>query len=492
MKTALLLPDGVGVRNFLLGSFRDVARGRLALSVLNAIPESSHAIYENGHSDHLEWIPYRAYRDTPRLFMLRNALNHAHMYSIDTWGMRCMRERPIIARGKRRWAAETARWLGQRAAQINGVGLLDRRLRAAVETVPETAHYRQLFERNRPDVLLCSNQRPTGILPIVLAARSLGIPTVTCIFSWDNLTSKARIAAPFDHYFVWSDLMGRELREFYPEIAPERIHVVGSPQFDPHTDARLLLSREAFFAQLGADPSRPLLCYSSGEPNNSPEDQDHLALLMRSIREGRIGGNPQVVVRPTPTVEGHRFDAVRAQYPELIYSRPEWISPVADDWTQMIPLPSDVALLANLAHHADMNISVASTMTLDFAIHNRPIVNVAFDIADPPPFKMSLWDYYYRFEHYRPVVQTGAALFSRSAEQYVQHINQYLAHPELHAVERRRLLDMELGVPAGQSSRRVVDALLEIVRHERHAPVNLIEKSQVALPAESVAEPARR
>jgi hypothetical protein len=43
-------------------------------------------------------------------------------------------------------------------------------------------------------------------------------------------------------------------------------------------------------------------------------------------------------------------------------------------------------------------------MTLDFAIHDRPVVNVAFDVSDPPLRGIPVWDYYYQLEHYRPVI----------------------------------------------------------------------------------------
>jgi hypothetical protein len=445
-----------------MGPFRGQAKDRLSLAVLSPMPESVRGIYENEAAGPLEWAKHEEYRDTAALFVMRNVLTYAHMYSIDTFGMRCLRSLPRGGNSKRRAAAAVARWLGRGAAKLDGLRWLDRRLAALVEKLPETARYRSLFERMRPAVLLSSNQRPYGVLPVVLAAQSLGIPTATCIFSWDNLTSKGRIAAPFDHYLVWGGLMKRELQEFYPDIPADRIHVVGALQFDPHADASLLLSREEFFRQIGADPARPLLCYSSGDPSVNPEDQDHVELLLNLIRQGRIARNPQVVLRPTPTVDGRRFEALRQRHPELIYSKPDWVSAQLSQWAQAVPLPSDVALLANLAHHSDMNISVASTMTLDFAIHNRPVVNIAFDIADPPPFKYSLWDYYYQFEHYRPVVEAGAALFARSADELVEHINTYLANPSLHEENRRRLLEQEFAVPVGEACRLTVDTLLEI------------------------------
>jgi hypothetical protein len=463
MRAALLLPDGVGVRNFLVGPFQRAARARgVSLSVLAAVAEHLQAAYQAPDGLPLDWHPYRVYRDTPALFVVRNMLTYAHMYSVDTWSMRCVRELPIQGRGRRRAAAGAARVLGRLLARVGGVDRLERRLGAAVARLPETAWYRDLFARIRPDVVVSSNQRPYGILPAVLAARSLGIPAATCIFSWDNLTCKGRIAAPFDHYFVWSALMQRELLRYYPHVPPERIHIVGALQFDPYADRALIHPRERFFAAIGADPNRPLICYSSGEPSIAPEDQHHVALLLTLIREGRIAGRPQVVLRPTPTADARRFDDVRRRFPELISAQPEWVSAGASDWSQALPRPADVAFLTNLAHHSDLNINVASTMTLDFAVHDRPVVNVAFDVADPPPFGRPLWDYYYRFEHYQPVIETGAALVSRSVGELVEHVNLCLARPRLHAENRRRLVELELGVPVGEASGRLLDAMLRV------------------------------
>ena len=70
-------------------------------------------------------------------------------------------------------------------------------------------------------------------------------------------------------------------------------------------------------------------------------------------------------------------------------------------------------MLANLTEHCDLNINFASTMTLDFAIRDKPVINLMFDCSDPPVFGMSMNDYIEQFEHYRPVRELGAARYAR-------------------------------------------------------------------------------
>jgi hypothetical protein len=90
------------------------------------------------------------------------------------------------------------------------------------------------------------------------------------------------------------------------------------------------------------------------------------------------------------------------------------------------------------------------------------VVNIAFDVATPPPFGVPLWDFFYRFEHYRPVVEMGAARFARSPEELVQHVNAYFENPALDREQRKRLVELEVGYPIGKSSSRIIEVLEKI------------------------------
>lgn len=465
---AILLPDGVGVRNFLLGPFlkelvahSDAHHPSL---VLHAIPDELLPTYVPEPTPSVRWETLASYTESTRAAFLRHTLAYAQMYWADTQAMRYSRVLPVRGQLRTKVLHAAARLLGRLCASPRGLRTLQRHYDREGRRTPTVTRYRKLFKETRPAVLFCSHQRPPSIVPPVLAARSLGIPTATFIFSWDNLSSKGRIAAPFDHYLVWSEHMKDELLRYYPDVTPERVHVVGTPQFDPYVDQSLLWTREEFFARLGADPQRPLLCYSGGDDRTCPEEPEQLRVLLQLVRAGAIKGEPQVMLRPSPVDDGKRYEAVRRDFPDLIYAPPQWIQPSAADWSRVLALPEDVQFLANLTQYADVNINLASTMTLDFGLHDKPVVNIAFDVADPPPFGMPLWDFFYKFEHYRPVVEAGAARFARSPAELAQSINDYLANPALDRQGRKRLADLEIGQPIGKSSRCILETLQKIAR----------------------------
>lgn len=206
----------------------------------------------------------RLFREGALGMLLRYALASAHLWRWDTRTMRFVRNMRLRGRWKVRAMHRVARMLGWCLGRDSGILLLEEALQSLVRRRGEVALYRRDLEEWRPDVVFCTHQRPSVVLPVVMAAKELGIPTATFIFSWDNLTSKGRIAAPFDHFLVWSQLMKAELLKYYQDVGEDRVHVVGTPQFDAYGDEGLVVSREEFFARIGADPSRPLICYSGG------------------------------------------------------------------------------------------------------------------------------------------------------------------------------------------------------------------------------------
>jgi hypothetical protein len=461
----LVIPDGVGVRNFVLGSFLNRLAQGSCVDVLHAIPEGILPHYAaRCDSERVRWHRLADYRETAVPATLRYSLAYAQMHWVGTKSMRFNARRPINGSWRTRSMHRAARAVGRLAAFPRAIRSLETAHCLAVRSADGAHRYEELLEQCRPSVLFCSHQRPPVILPIVLAARRLGIPTATFIFSWDNLSSKGRIAAPFDHYFVWSRVMREELLRYYPDVRAAQVHIVGTPQFDPYGDAALVQTRAEFFASIGADPARPLICYSGGDTGNCPHDHHHVRVLLEMIRSGAIRRAPQVVLRPSPADEGSRYDEVRREFPELLYQPPAWVHARPGDWAHVFPMAADIAALVNLAAHADLNVNFGSTMTLDFAQHDKPVVTPAFDVGEAQVFGMPLYDFCLQFEHYRPVAELGAARFARSAEELGRHINAYLANRALDREGRRKLVALHLDEPPGRSGARIVDALAEIGR----------------------------
>src|SRR5262249_8245450 len=128
-----------------------------------------------------------------------------------------------------------------------------------------TKGFDDLYAEIKPDLVFNGSHihGKAGFLPIRVASK-MGIPTAGFIFSWDNLTSRSRILEPYNDYLVWHSPMRAQLRSIYPEIAPEHVHITGTPQLDYHIKDEYHWIREELCAHLGLDPDRKIVLYTTG------------------------------------------------------------------------------------------------------------------------------------------------------------------------------------------------------------------------------------
>src|SRR5437764_12744265 len=91
MNTLLLIPDGIGVRNFVLGTFLTELRRRSQATILHDLPAglAEREEIRGGAPPDVEWRALPPYKADLGAFELRQALATSHLYWCNTIGMRC-------------------------------------------------------------------------------------------------------------------------------------------------------------------------------------------------------------------------------------------------------------------------------------------------------------------------------------------------------------------------------------------------------------------
>lgn len=446
MKVVMVVPDGVGIRNFLYTRFLDLLSAEAEVVAWHVLPEQVLATQEE-RPVRFEPLPY--VREGLAARLLRQAKMYSQLYwryeedAVDVLLRYWQPSGSLLSRA----LLHSGRLIGRSLPTPQGAAWLDRCHAAAASGNGALSPFEAFLKRERPDVVFCTHQRASRAVPAMLAARRLGIPTATFIYSWDNLP-RGRMAVQADHYLVWSEGMRADLLSYYPEVDPRRVHVVGTPQFEPHLEAPL--PREDFLAGLGLDPARPVVCFSGDDPATSPHDPDYLADLARFF-------SGQILFRRAPTDRSDRYAAVLAQFPEVVVCDPAWRAGQGD-WTQVAPLPEDLPLLASVAAHCDAVVNLGSTMALDFAIHGKPAVFVAYDPAGAEPRVEDI----YRLPHLRCVHELQPVHWARSPGELGEAVRHALAHPEEKAAAREAWLERIVAMPLDKASERCAAALLEI------------------------------
>ncbi|WPO79489.1 UDP-glycosyltransferase [Flavobacterium sp. KACC 22761] len=314
------------------------------------------------------------------------------------------------------------------------------------------SYQKQLLE-NKPEIVFCSNQRNSQAISAILAARDLGIKTVCFIQSWDNVP-KAMNVYEADYYMVWSDLMKNELLKYYPTIAENQVFVTGTPQFEPHFDESLSLSREAFFKEHSLDLTKRYVCYSGDDFTTSPLDQYYLEDLINAVRSLNLEGeNLGVIYRRCPFDSSDRYNLVLEQNKDVVaVIDPLWekIDGVGD----LMPLPEDAQLLYNICEHSEMVVNICSTTIFDFVMHNKPCIYLNYE---QPQLKKGIRDIgqNYDYVHFRSMPSKEAAVFCTSKEQLKEQVKKVISNEISNVAECKKWLSTVAGKEPELASKKM-------------------------------------
>jgi hypothetical protein len=322
-----------------------------------------------------------------------------------------------------------------------------------------TQSYLKLLEEDQPTHLFFTHQRPPFLAPFLYAAQQLKIPTSTFIFSWDNLASKGRMLGTFDYFLVWSHLMQSELLYFYPMVKKEKVKVVGTPQFEPYVMPKYETKAEAFYTKFGLDAHLKTICYSCADVTIGPNDPIVIRAIAHAIRNNAIETKVQLLVRTSPAEDDARFRTLREEFPEIIWNVPKWMltrENHAETWSQRVPSEEDVKDLRSLLEYVDLNVNMCSTMSLDFMLFDKPVINTVFGNRDN-----GLYDdqRFLDFGHFKKVVESQSVTIAKNETALINQINQALNYPKERTAERKAMIDLQVSEPLEGTSKRIATIL---------------------------------
>ncbi|MCI0627138.1 MAG: glycosyltransferase [Acidobacteria bacterium] len=460
----LVLPDGVGLRNFVCTRFIDLLLESGSVTLWHDLPsESIHDL--EGQFERVTWQEMPPIRDRVAERFFRQAKILAQLYWQKKQGLdELEHRRHQVVRGKARFLQALARTVGRSCADRRRILWLDRMHQSFASRASHLAAYESYVAQRNPQVVFCTHQRALKAVPAMLAARRLRIPNATFIFSWDNLP-KGRMPIAADHFLVWSEYMRAELLHYYPDVATERIHVVGTPQFENHKDESLIWSRMKFCEWVGLDPARPVVCFSGDDLATSPYDHIYLDDLARSVKSIAPPQRPQILFRRCPSDCSRRYEAILRAHQEIVVSDPLWCRSSNNEWSQVVPTKEDVGLLVNVISHSDVVVNFGSTMAMDFAVRNKPAIYIGYT----PKQANGKWNHksIYARPHFRTTHELQPVHWVHSPGDFATVVMEAILNPMAKADERGAWLKLHVQHPLEQASTRCVTTLHQLAVGQR-------------------------
>jgi CDP-glycerol glycerophosphotransferase (TagB/SpsB family) len=276
------------------------------------------------------------------------------------------------------------------------------------------------------------------------------------VLSWDHLSTKVVLGPTYRRILVWTELQRQEVLSNYPWYHAEQIEVVGIPHYDLYFQPTNT-SRRDWCARYGLDVSKRTLVYYSMPQGRHGSQHLILEGLAAAIAGGvELPANLQILIKCHPFDDPTVYNAVCNRYPFVRML--STTLPAGADPMNWLPGPGEISVARDCLAFADVTTNIYSTVTIEAALFDKPIVHIAFDAAPLPPGRVPCREYY-NFTHFRPIVETNASALAFSQSDLHRLLSESLANPGERRAERRELAARFLGPMDGRSSERVVAEL---------------------------------
>lgn len=298
-------------------------------------------------------------------------------------------------------------------------------------------------------------------------AQRMGLPVVSGVSNYDNVVGRGYPGFMPTLFLVWSRRMAEDAMKLM-DIPAQRIVVTGPVQFDRYAHP-LKLSREEFLRAKGLDPSRKTLFYA-GSPLVTSYYDFLKVVQKRLMTDGKLR-DYNVVVRPTPhakVLSWHGMTILKEMIqhiPGMYYSDPQKFSP--DSFMPVSGATPDAELdeLHYLFRYSDVLVNQFSTVSLEAAINDLPVIHIGYDDFTFGLRYTSYVKYCEQMTHNRREDRLKAARIARSEDDLVRLIDQYMTDRTLDQEARRHFALLECEYLDGKSGQRTSEALHQVVRH---------------------------
>ena len=329
--------------------------------------------------------------------------------------------------------------------------------------------YADLFERYQPKAVVASTPGWRFDRYVLREAARRGIPTGAVIVGWDNPSSYRLPGAPVQFINCWSEIQKREL-VLGSDWQPDQVNIGGIPTYDGYFRKTWLMPKHEYYALHHLDPQRKLLTFACSFVTFSPNIRN-VETLARMVASKSLAEPCQLLVRlhPNHFQKGSLYEGEAEQIRKLVRELPHvhLVEPVPLGGELGYYSGEDMPEKSSMMAYSDIFLTVYSTMVVETAIHDRPIISVCLDVPGgwntPGKFSLSLreigeWPTHQRFRW----ANAGKVVFTEDDLRIA--INGYLQDPQQDAQARQKFIRDEVTFTDGSAGKRTGAYLLSKVK----------------------------
>lgn len=311
--------------------------------------------------------------------------------------------------------------------------------------------FEEIFEKYKPVLVFASHMYGWFDAHLLAEAKRAGIRTMGMAAGWDHL-DKYFLPFHLDTLLAQSvEIKNSAVK--YQGYVPSAIEITGYPHFDFITDPRILQSKEDVLDFLHLPKNARYMMYVSGSAY-CPDEPAIIAKIIGWIKAGKFGLDMYLIIRPYSGGRSKDKEFDQEKFDRFVED--PCVRFFSDD------LWGDVEMskkFTNVTRYCEVLIGMYTTIILEAATLDRPLVAAAFDGDRRLPLHRSIRRFE-QFEHFRDVLKTGALSTAYNFDELQAIIKAYVDNPSLRSGERQVMRDSLCHVLDGKASERIADMIV--------------------------------
>lgn len=336
-----------------------------------------------------------------------------------------------------------------------------------------TRPHKKYFEKYNPDLVIVSSL--SGIVyneNFAREAKNFGVKVCSIMGSWDYAIGLGVPGFEPDYVSAWNEDMKNDLVNLN-DINKKIISINGIPYWDSRYNKKQVLPRDEFFTFFGLDPQKKIILNATHPPKRFPWGPEFVSNLVESIKANRINNNCQIIIRLHPT---HYHDEKDNSLNNRVLDKYQKLMEKNDIVVLNVPNTrgtrkdfsfgnEENIMMNSLLKYSDVMVTMFSTMQIEAAIFNLPVVNYALrEIADAD-YQSSRLDpqSVLKMPHVKRILDTNGVRTALNFDELYLQINNYLDNPKLDSEGRKTIEKQFVGDLKGVGSKKTAEYIFSLI-----------------------------
>ena len=328
-------------------------------------------------------------------------------------------------------------------------------------------YFEDFFDKYKPDLVFTPNLFDRFDLILLREAKRRKIFTIGMIRSWDNLSNRGMLRIVPDQIIVHNNYIKSELLKWVTRDE-KKIVISGMPHFDYYTGYRPNISKKDFYNKFNIPLDSRVIIFSPLPKSYGAKYWEVLKKLDQAISRGEIIKKVKILVRFMPAesviVEDFIKEYFKGGVKNIFFDTPgkRFLSKIEKiDWDFN---EKDMIHLANSLFYSSIVINYASTLNIDAAAFDKPIINIGFDGNEGlRPYHDSI-RWIFDLDHNLQIVNSGGTKVVYSTKELVEAINIYLKDSSTDKVGREKIIKEQCWKFDGKAGQRVAGYILHRIK----------------------------